>query len=88
MSTKNVALAIGKRNYRIKKDSLRKLEQSSTTSNFEKHLVQEGVKQILFANGSEEIMIDGGMFRMVPKEMIRFLLDHDIIEEYNFETEA
>ncbi len=86
--TTNWSLCGNERNYRIKKSSLASLE-TSKVSHFEKHMIQEGVKQVLFAGGTEEIesFTDKGeskFQRIVPKETIRFLLDYDIIEEYKF----
>ncbi len=82
----------GERKYRIKKDGLKNLDNSSSgITQFEKHLIQESVKQVLFAQGSEEtevIIKKGedvtwtGFQKIVPKEVIRFLLDYDIIEEF------
>lgn len=99
----------GDRKYRIKKDSLTNLESSFTDLNtgksksytqFEKHMIQEGIKQVLFAQGSEEVelrypvevIINNSKSkeyncisqRIVPRELIRFLLDYDMIEEYDY----
>jgi ribosome biogenesis protein Tsr3 len=71
----------GSRNYRVKKSSMEKLEK---LNHFEKHLVQEGIKQVVLAQGTEEFISDEHCYRQVPKEMIQFLLDYDMIEEYNY----
>jgi hypothetical protein len=81
-------LSIGDRKYKIKKATLAGLENQKITQ-FEKHLIQEGVKQILYCSGTEQIVEkDGHTFNQVPKEMIRFLLDYDVIEEANEFKEA
>lgn len=89
----------GERKYRVKIDSLKVLDQkcldlkdgsSIEITQFEKHMIQEGVKQVIFAQGTEEFKrIDehgsiSEFYRVVPKEMIRFLLDYDVIEEYEY----
>jgi hypothetical protein len=99
MKKEVTSLSGGDRKYRIKKDTLSNLENSKV-SQFEKHLIQEGVKQVLFAQGSEEVetryAAKMGLVsnpseeyityyqKTVPKETIRFLLDYDVIEEYKF----
>ncbi len=82
---KLLALNRGERKYRIKKQSLSELEKATLTQ-FERHLIQEGIKQVLFAAGTDETYDRTNEFsyREVPKELIRFLLDYDIIEEYKF----
>ena len=99
----------GERKYRIKQDSLSKLEgsytnltsgKSNTYTQFEKHMIQEGIKQVLFTQGSEEVEVrypvevgvEGHksieynvLFqKVVPKEVIQFLLDYDMIEVYEY----
>jgi ribosome biogenesis protein Tsr3 len=72
----------GTRNYRVKKSSIEKIER---LNHFEKHLVQEGIKQVVLAQGTEQfISNDDHCYNQVPKEMIQFLLDYDMIEEYNY----
>ena len=77
------SLSIGDRKYKVKKSSLSILDdKNSKLSQFEKHMIQEGIKQILFCSGSEQVLeIEGHTFYKVPQEMIRFLLDYDVIEE-------
>jgi len=77
------SLSIGDRKYKVKKTSLNKLESNTNSlTQFEKHLIQEGIKQILYCGGTEQILEkDGHNYNQVPKEMIKFLLDYDVIEE-------
>ena len=101
--TKTHSTSGGERKYRIKKDSLSTLEnsytdlstgKSRTYPQFVQHLLQEGIKQVLFAQGTELVethdLDDKGERsytrhqHVISKEMIQFLLDHDMIEEYNF----
>lgn len=77
-------LMVGERNYRVRKEKLNQIEHSSL-SQFVKHLIQEGIKQILFAQGSEQMMYSDpvqGTYTIskVPDEMIKFLLDQEVIE--------
>lgn len=77
--------------YKINKGKLSSAIVKSTTTDFEKHLIQEGVKQILFGEGTECLSdisqdvngypIINSNYRKVPDEMILFLLDCDVIEE-------
>jgi len=62
MKTETISHSGGERKYRIKKDTLSGLEngftdlttgKTKTYTQFEKHMIQEGVKQVLFAQGSE-----------------------------------
>ena len=79
----------GDRKYRVKKATLSKLEDLKLNQ-FEKHLIQEGIKQVVFAEGNEEFQgpdkdgYNSIYYRAVPKETIRFLLDYDMIEEYKY----
>lgn len=100
----------GERKYRIKKDTLSTLENSMTDpktgksltyTQFEKHMIQECIKQVLFAQGSEEVEVrypievgvEGAKSteynvifqKVVPKEAIQFLLDYDMIEIYDYD---
>lgn len=103
MKTETISHSGGERKYRIKRDTLSQLEnsitdlkngKSKTFTQFEKHMIQEGVKQVLFAQGSEETeisrinagkeVVSSSYQRVVPKETIQFLLDYDVIEEYQF----
>lgn len=102
MKTETISHSGGERKYRIKRDTLSQLENSITDptngktrtfTQFEKHMIQEGVKQVLFAQGSEEMeikkykdqnLVDSTYQRVVPKETIQFLLDYDIIEEFGY----
>lgn len=103
MKTETISHSGGERKYRVKKDTLSNLENSTTDpktgksrtfTQFEKHMIQEGVKQVLFAQGSEEMetrrinagndIVDSAYHRVVPKETIQFLLDYDVIEEFNY----
>lgn len=99
----------GERKYRIKKDTLSTLENSMTDpktgksltyTQFEKHMIQECIKQVLFAQGSEEVEVrypvevgvegaksteyNAVFQKIVPKEVIQFLLDYDMIEVYEY----
>lgn len=93
----------GERKYRIKKDALHKIQDektSGTFNQFEKHMLQECIKQVLFAQGSEEIEVaypievgtEDGKYteyrsiyqKIVPKEVIQLLLDYDMIELYDY----
>lgn len=80
----------GDRKYRIKTETLSKLGEKKL-SDFETHLLQEGVKQVLFAQGSEQFISEETGYQncynylAIPKEMIRFLKDHDLIEECKFD---
>lgn len=76
--------------WKVKKDELTKVLSDQSIGSFEKHMIQEGVKQILFAEGTEEILSraehsDGSGFnyslRKVSEEMIKFLLSFSIIEK-------
>ena len=73
------------KNYKVKINKLSKLSETSSLNSFERHLLQEGIKQVLFANGTEEYYVRNGdnffTQRRIPEEMILFLLDHDLIEE-------
>jgi hypothetical protein len=78
--------------YRVKKESISSLGKTNPPrkNEFEIYLIQEGVKQILFAQGNKQISsrisVEGSLVeewnQFIPKEMIQFLLDYDIIEEY------
>lgn len=64
-------------------------------------MIQEGIKQVLFAQGSEEVEVRypvtvGNISnpsqeyvsvyqKLVPKEVIQFLLDYDVIEECDYD---
>lgn len=76
----------GNRNYRIDTKKLSScLDDNSKLTMFEKHLIQEGVKQILFGSGTEEI-IDSDTstcIRIVPEEMIDFLFNYEVIKTIN-----
>lgn len=82
---KQTSLITGERKYRVKKEALSKLEKASLTQ-FEKHMIQEGIKQVLFCAGTEDVWDRDAetSFRRVPKETIQFLLDYEVIEEYDF----
>lgn len=109
--TTTMSMVGGERKYRIKIDSLNTLENSitdpksdklKTYTQFEKHMIQECIKQVLFAQGSEEVEvrypvevgIEGSKSteynlsfqKVVPKEVIQFLLDYDMIEIYDFKV--
>jgi len=103
MKTETISHSGGERKYRIKKDTLSGLEngftdlttgKTKTYTQFEKHMIQEGVKQVLFAQGSEEMevrlvnagkgVVSSSYLRVVPKETIQFLLDYDVIEEFKY----
>lgn len=83
------SLTGGDRKYRVKKETVSNLENLKLTQ-FEKHMIQEGIKQVLFAEGTEQVEVfsEKNEFiyseRRTPKETIRFLLDYDMIEEYQF----
>lgn len=91
--TETVHHSGGERKYRIKKDSLNSLE-TKNYGQFEKHLLQEAVKQVLFAQGSEEVevrdmndkgeVVNSRYQRIIPKETIKFLLDYELIEECKY----
>ena len=71
--------------WRVKTENLTKVLAKENLGSFEKHMIQEGIKQILFADGTEESMyeIDGNTWsaRQITPEMINFLLDYDVIGE-------
>jgi hypothetical protein len=83
--SKQVSYSSGDRKYRVKKENISKLENQNLTQ-FEKHMIQEGIKQVLFVGGTEEIFDKENeiITRQVPKELIQFLLDYDVIEEFKF----
>jgi len=75
----------GERLYRVNKSNLHKeLGETSTLNQFEKHILQEGVKQVLFGLGTEQIYIfeddNAHSSNKVTDEMIRLLLDYKLIE--------
>lgn len=61
-------------------------------NDFELYLIQEGVKQLLFAQGNKQITEIKGKdsvvyHQSIPREMIQFLLDYNMIEEFESTTE-
>lgn len=104
--TEEISQFRGDRKYRIKKETLNSLLNDTdpkTTprkdvkiNSFERHLLQEGIKQVLFCEGREIIEYtdteepnktgdwrhNTHTFSKVNKEMIQFLLDYDVIEEF------
>jgi len=91
MEQKEFSTFGGDRNYRIKREKLHEtLKETSQMNSFEKHLIQEGIKQVLYGEGTEEIrtriyedkqVIDELYQRKVTDEMIDFLLQYDVIEK-------
>ncbi len=84
--------SISNRKFRVKKETLSQIE-GLKISQFEKHMIQEGIKQVLFAQGTETVELDISIHEenhhmiyknIVPKETIQFLLDYDMIEIFEF----
>lgn len=93
MEKKNT-IQLGDRNYYINSDKLLDIEydtyimgkskKESKYSEFEKYLLQEGIKEILMCKGSDEFYgEDGLLYRQVSIEMIQFLKDHGLLREIN-----
>jgi hypothetical protein len=90
---KQKKVQVGDRNYYINTEKLLDIElntiqmgmsrKEAKYSEFQKYLIQEGIKQVLFCTGSDEIYDDGVLYRQVSPEMIQFLKDHGLLREIN-----
>jgi hypothetical protein len=80
----------GNRTLRIKSSRVRELLSDDTLTQFEKHIIQEGVKQVLYGQGTEELtIVDEDLrkslgyertFLTVTDEMIDFLRQYEIFK--------
>jgi|LakMenE18May11ns_1017448.scaffolds.fasta_scaffold9443900_1 ferredoxin-fold anticodon binding domain-containing protein len=75
----------GNRTLRIKSSRVRELLSDDTLTQFEKHIIQEGVKQVLYGQGTEELTIVDSIgfertFLTVTDEMIDFLRQYEIFK--------
>ena len=74
----------GNRTLRIKSSRVKELLSDDTLTQFEKHIIQEGVKQVLYAQGTEELttIVNGEhRFQMVvTDEMIDFLRQYELFK--------
>jgi hypothetical protein len=76
----------GNRTLRIKSSRVRELLSDDTLTQFEKHIIQEGVKQVLYGQGTEELtIVDNSIgfertFLTVTDEMIDFLRQYEIFK--------
>lgn len=70
-------------NYKINKEELRAaLSEKNAVSGIEKHLIQEGLKQIFLGTGPIEIFTPGGpTIRSITPSLETYLLDSKIIEQ-------